>query len=472
MHGSEDMTDSKKAKRKGLALKIGVWVNLFAAFLGIPLPFLGAGAFLGSCLELVGLVKDRHLASKPWYYAMSLFAMTLGFLTASPWRDAAPIDDDYTLADLLSADPTYNHTYDLLISSFFSKHSDSDGTPSIGLDREEIDFLHTLHQSRPSDLSGRIEWRNQHREELYRLWNKAEKARGIVHRFAEFEQIADLSEPGLSETSMSTVDCRSLAELYCNVVPLMVQDGRIQEGLSGLIEWNTFTRKLSVTARTMTTKLMCYGILLSCLDTANEINNHSNATRQTIEILKEQFPALTPEQISLRNPLLFEYLSAIKQYSVFRYLFFFKHMSSVRLLRNYTDKILTQENGPAKTVPTYTVWPFWLSFMPDVGTDIEVLPWYYRYYNPGGPIIAGIFLTPVERLPDFITHLQINDDLFQCVLSYRLEERADLSARAFGDTYVVDIEKKRIYSQGPDGNALTNDDIWLPIEPDVLGLVE
>ena len=67
------------------------------------------------------------------------------------------------------------------------------------------------------------------------------------------------------------------------------------------------------------------------------------------------------------------------------------------------------------------------------------------------------------------TALRIQDDLLQIVLKKRLGKEVSLKARAYGDEYIVDIEDKKILSPGPDGEVGTNDDIALPINPEVLG---
>jgi hypothetical protein len=43
---------------------------------------------------------------------------------------------------------------------------------------------------------------------------------------------------------------------------------------------------------------------------------------------------------------------------------------------------------------------------------------------------------------------------------------------AYSDEYIIDAEKKIIFSPGPDGKSYTKDDIKLPINPQVLNLAE
>jgi len=44
----------------------------------------------------------------------------------------------------------------------------------------------------------------------------------------------------------------------------------------------------------------------------------------------------------------------------------------------------------------------------------------------------------------------------------------DLTARAYSDQYIIDIENKYIVSPGQDEKIGTRDDIKLPINPEVL----
>ena len=66
----------------------------------------------------------------------------------------------------------------------------------------------------------------------------------------------------------------------------------------------------------------------------------------------------------------------------------------------------------------------------------------------------------------------VTDDLFHIILAMRMGTEYSLKARAYDDQYIIDLERKIIYSTGPDGEPFTEDDIKLQINPDVLGLTE
>ncbi len=67
------------------------------------------------------------------------------------------------------------------------------------------------------------------------------------------------------------------------------------------------------------------------------------------------------------------------------------------------------------------------------------------------------------------TRVHVLDDLFGIVINARLGREIDLTARAYSDNYIIDLERKLIYSPGRDREAFTDDDIHLSINPDVIG---
>jgi len=77
-----------------------------------------------------------------------------------------------------------------------------------------------------------------------------------------------------------------------------------------------------------------------------------------------------------------------------------------------------------------------------------------------------------ETVYEMQIKLKVQDDLFQIVLNKRLGKKVSLKARAYSEEYTIDVEAKKIFSPGPDGEPNTKDDIKLPINPEVLGLVQ
>jgi hypothetical protein len=213
------------------------------------------------------------------------------------------------------------------------------------------------------------------------------------------------------------------------------------------------------------------------IKTANAIVNDARTPMNTVELLVEHFVPFTDDQISLRNSALSEYLlvkSAISEglgSSAVGKTPLVKPNSTLRLFKNCCDNWLnTRHRSGDATSTRLSVWPAFYPFdEPDPLQDRVLLSFVYRCYNPiGSPFMrVGGFFRRAE--PDRSTNISVQDDLLQIVLNRRLGKEVSLKARAYGDEYVVDVENKKIFSPGPDGEADTKDDITLPINPVLLG---
>jgi len=242
-----------------------------------------------------------------------------------------------------------------------------------------------------------------------------------------------------------------------------------------LIELDSVLRKLSLNARLLIAKLVCHLALADNLTTANAIANNPKASRETVELLAEHFTPLTAEQMSLRNSVLFEYIftkdiinKGIGQ-STMGKTPLLKRNSTMRLYRNICDdRINNLEDIEAATSVRFSVWPPIYPGMEPVTFRVrEPLPLLYRCYNPVGSRL--IRLARSHRKSNRRTILMVQDDLLRIVLSKRLGRDFSLKASAYSDEYIVDVENRKIFSPGPDGKTNTKDDIWLPINPQVLG---
>ena len=88
-----------------------------------------------------------------------------------------------------------------------------------------------------------------------------------------------------------------------------------------------------------------------------------------------------------------------------------------------------------------------------------------------GCMIVGMMPFPGIRVK-YCGKTTIKDDLLQIVINLRMGRDYSLKARAYSDEYIIDLDKKILYSPGPDREPFTEDDIKLEINPEVLGLTE
>lgn len=393
--------------------------------------------------------------------------------------DADPIPDDYTIADLRSAPTECARSYELLMSlseKYEEYHPDA---PLIGLSAQDVNTTDQVSGVfKEGDYSKITEALKVNAESINRAWENAKKGRDIINELNTFPEIADLTEPDLDFEIGFLRNLRLLARLYLAYVCLQTDQGNSQIAINELIKLDSVFRKLSINTRSTITKLVYMNGSYYDIMAANFIVNNPQTSRESLELLAEHFTPLTNEQTSLRNSFISEYLMFKKTLDTKSgkcYCLpetpFLKRNSTSRLYKNFADRWIAVEENQAE-IEQLTVWP---ALYPELPVTIDSdgnSPWYYKVYNPIGSMLVGILTPALDRVFEIKTKLQIHSDLLQIVLNKRLGKQVSLKARAYGDEYIIDVEKKRIFSPGPDGEADTKDDIKLTINPEVLNLTD
>jgi len=394
--------------------------------------------------------------------------------------DAPAIKNDYTVADLRSAAPEYNESYEILIS-LAEEDPYRDDAPVIGLTAEDVNTLDVVDEAGKSrDQAAIAEAVSQNAAAIRKAWEDGRKGREVIARLAEFPEIADLSEPRSfmykeeSEIHLCHVNIKYLSSLYRAYVLLEVESGSEAASVTELIQFDSLLRKLNNNARSLITKLVCIALLGRDMETANFIANRPQTSEATVRLLAEHFQPLTDTDASLRNGFMFEYMafSQTLNLSTGKVPGLTKRNSALRLYRNFCDKWIAMSEGidPDKA-KQLNVWPAigprWIR----VELDAQYkLPLVYMCYNPMGWMLVRIWAPALEKVLYLQMRLRIRDDMLRIVLNKRLGKEASLKARAYGDEYIIDTEGKRILSPGPDGEVGTKDDIMMPIDPNVLRL--
>jgi len=304
------------------------------------------------------------------------------------------------------------------------------------------------------------------------------KGRDILAKLDSFPEIADLQEPDLKTVSPFMASIRTLVLLHRSYICLQSCKGNHATAINELIRLDSFFKKMNVNARSLITKLVCIACFAIDVQTANFIINNPETPQELLVVLKQHIVPFSGRDTSLRNCLIFEYLTFKNEitkisnklrlrykYSVFSPL---KLNSALRLYKNISDKWIAIEENQTQT-RELRVWP---TLYPNLSVRVDSegkMPWYYKIYNPVGAEIINTFTPTMEKLIAIRTRLEIHSDLLQIVLNKRLGEEVSLKARAYSDEYIVDIENRRIFSPGLDGEIETKDDIKLLINPEVLG---
>ncbi len=404
-----------------------------------------------------------------------IFVGLFGFLCIP---DAPPIPNDYTVDDLRSAPDYCNKSYELLLA--LEEANDCNGAPAIGLSKADVNELEGLYELfKQDDYEQTSQGIRENEGLILGLWNKSQNGRDIISQLNTFDEIADLSEPNIAVEIDYLKNIGYLARIYRYYVSLQAELGNDETAVKELVELDSVFRKFSPNARILATKLVCYAVLAGDIFAADFIANNPNASSGSVELLAEHFKPLADKQTTLKNSIIGKYLMAktaldkiISENPGFKKNPTLKINSTLRLAKNLCDEQLVKE-GAMPESQKLSVWPW--RYLDRINVSIRYpddrLPKIYFVYNPVGSLIAYICAPVCDRMFQQKTKLQIHDDMLQVVLNKRLGRTVDLKARAYSDEYLIDLEKGRILSPGPDGQVDTEDDIKLTINPEVLDWV-
>jgi hypothetical protein len=481
------LTCSENKKRKLIfktnisavsATFLAVLSLILAIFVRPTLAFVAA--LFGLLILIISIVQtiwaSRKITAKR--IMLGVFIL-LEMIVLTYWRiDAAPIPNDYTIFDLRSAPPLWYETYNLL-NSLGDNSDDLPDAPAIGLSSKDLENLEEINKIfKENDLQTISQQLQEYEEEILSIWNNAKKGRDILTKLASFPEIADLSEPDISYLSefQWNRNFRRLIFLHRAYICLQSRDGDQEAAIDELIKLDLIFKKMSLNARSLVKKLICLACFRINIETANFIVNNPGTPNEIVLLLKQRMIPFSDDHISLRNPIIFEYLMfknelrKITREPRFRYSYFspLKLNSTLRLYRNFCNKWICFSEHQAMR-KDFRIWPILYPNMPVQMGFENKLPWYYEAYNPVGSLFVGILTPAAENILKIRTNLQVYSDLLQIVLNKKLGKDVSLNARAYSDEYIVDVENKKIFSPGPDGKEGTKDDIFLRINPDVLG---
>jgi hypothetical protein len=445
----------------------------------IPPPAIRQTSILGGVILLVVFVAA----------AVSIFAI---------WSaDAAPIENDYTIADLRSAPAKFNKSYQILLRLNLQDEQRTTA-PAIGLDVEDINTVTELSGIlNLDDISIAFKTLKKRSNKINLAWSNAKIGREIIDELNTFEQIADITEPDFDADISFLSNLRNIAYLYRAYACLEAENENAESAIKELCKFDSIIRKVLPNIRASVSKLACISIVVKNIKTANLIANNPKVSQSTVELLAKHFKPLNQKQVSMKNQAISDYLMfkrAIEQELLFSKFFedystyekwylstslkgIFKISSkpnaSIRLLRNVVDDQLTSIGENDKDAnERFSAWPDFYPNLPEPSIEGEFREksWiFYSLFNTGGLSAAGVFAKPFEKVCELNLETQIQDDLLQIVMNKRLGRPFTLKARAYSDNYIVDVKAERIFSPGLDGKPNTDDDVYLTINPAALG---
>lgn len=290
-----------------------------------------------------------------------------------------------------------------------------------------------------------------------------------------FPEIADLSEP---KFALINLRIGSILRLYRAYICLQSIEGNHEQALKELELLDSINKKMALNTRDIRIKLVANASFDLDFFLMNFMINNPETPNEILLKIQDMVNTISSEHTSLKIPLTFEYLKIknelrkMKDAPNLKYhpIKAFKYNSTLRFFRNYfNERIAIDENRNSDN--KMKIWP---SVYPNIPVEINSLgkldSIYYRIYNPVGYVLIDLLIPTLNKACLTNTNLLISYDMLKLILNTRLGEEVNLKARAYSDEYIIDIENKKIFSPGPDGISETQDDIILPINPEVLHL--
>ncbi|MHC4691964.1 MAG: hypothetical protein ACYS67_04415, partial [Planctomycetota bacterium] len=296
MDTGENSVHKPRTSRVAIASLILAILSLLIPLLVIPAIILSIGSIFKIRENPVLLKGTRHVAAA---IVISITSMVLWIGACVFWSlDAAPIPNDYTIADLRSAPIECNHSFELLLR-LSEKETEEDSNmpdfveeintviaesnepntiealnawaqkrlkqkpspaPAIGLSGDDIKTINEfLDVMREGNYLKIIESLKSNTDNIYQAWENAQKGRDIIKELNTFDEIADLSEPSLETKQSFLTNLRRLTYLYQVYACLQTEQGNSLIAVNELVELDSVLRKLSINVRGISAKLTCYG---------------------------------------------------------------------------------------------------------------------------------------------------------------------------------------------------------------------
>jgi hypothetical protein len=474
----QEVPDARKIVWEVHTSKAAV-ASFVLGLLSFGVPVLGIPALLFGIAGIIKIIGNAGQLKGVGFAVIGIIISVIPAGICVLWFfDAEPIENDYTIEDLRSAKQEAADSYILLLS-LGEGENEIKSAPAVGLSEVDIEVISRVWDVVATGdypaIAGIVK---ENAEEINQAWKHGWKGREIIKRLSRFDEIADLTKPEIA-VEIDFIPLRDLAKLYNVYAYLQGVHGNNQAAADELVKLNSVFRKLSVNSRSIIIKLVCYVGLSLNMETANFILNDPQTSGETIALLAENFSPLTSDEVNLRNSMIFEYLTFKNSWDKTSERFkaektpLLKLNSSLRLSRKYCDSWIEQQAESDNYADSrFFVWPKCLPDRLDISISSQgQVPWYYKFYNPiGWARLNDILIPAIRTVGQRKMKVEVQDDLFRIVLNKRLGREVSLKARAYGDKYKIDLERKIIYSPGPDGVDFTNDDIKLSIRPEVLGI--
>jgi hypothetical protein len=386
-----------------------------------------------------------------------LLVVVLGVMSI----DSPPIKDDYTTADVLIKGRDAEASYQTLMKYF-------------GKDKSlKVVSPHEMAKAWYAVDTNLVAYSNI----IEKAWNDSVEARRAMHQLGEYDVIVDITPAvslGTNTPRVSFLALRNLAQTYRPYCLLRTENGESVEAARQLAEFHSAVMKLQRNSALLVTKMIFIALSRQDMETAYGILQHPKCAPEAVSILANAFPSVPGKDVSLRSPMICEYLGLKNICETFpsdKYVEMFRtYKESPGFIRRNVSRILCHLTFRRNTtVRMFKVWFDPLiagaSQSPMKVLDTEVFfeehPIRPELTNPGGWCLALVALPSFARSADTASRTKVLSDLLAIELHKRSGDPIDIPDFYSGKPYFVDEKTGKLTSVGPDGIAGTKDDIQL-----------
>lgn len=437
------------------------------SFLDVSFPFFPVvfailvAVFTGCCLGVVLFCRKRDLDSRGYWRfgVMVLLVLPIAWLL----RDASPIDNDYSLQDIVSHDQEILASYDTLM-----KLRKGNG-------------LSVSTEIRKSDYHMMLTNAIMHSETINNAWDSILEVRSIVEKLDTYPGITDLTPQtplGTNTPILSFVTLRSVAWTYQVYAGLKTAEGHPEEAARNLAKLHSVTRKGLPPSSILIHKMIWIAIAGNNMQAAFDIVRHPNCTRDALLLLKDAFYPLSEDDVSLRRTMIWEYvclksicechLTPNKFLDVFVMSEAGKPAEPQRLFRRTASAIayhmMFRKNRTFRELRK--CFDFLIAGADKKPPDMSEAEIFMKNYcaNPNIRNLGGWYLISIA-VPSFgrgartAIKTKVLSDLLYIEITKRLGETITIQDYYSERPYSLDEETGRMFSVGPDGKPHTDDDI-------------
>ena len=423
----------------------------FVAFVGNPNPFALLGAIfsflllLGSAILLARACRKRGWDAGGQGRAL-LLAVGVLVMALLVW-DAAPIPNDYSVNDLVPKGNDVVASRETLLTY---------GSRSAQVIRTRM-AITQLNKATTGTLP--------FAKEIEQAWDDIAEARQVIDKLAAYDVVADVV-PGMRlDTNVQIIKCKAymtIGRVYWAYARLRLEQGRPEDAARELVRLHTAVRKGLSSSTLVVTKLTWVWLARQDILTVHAIATHPDVSRETLDLLRQGFAPFSLEDISLRKPMIGEYVAlkttlqdpagkhrpSFIQRTLFAigYHLTIQPNRTVRDIREVTDRLL---RGTAKPVPDFR----------------EAQEWYRQHQrlplrNSRGWLLMVRVFPNYQHAAGTALAAKILSDLLFLELSGRLGEKLECADPYTDASYARD-DRGQPFSAGPDRQPGTGDDITL-----------